>query len=589
MDIRVVFVTVNRRGLQQRDQHRVTGPSIDIGRGTQCQLHLPDPRVALRHAHITVAETGATLEAASGRVEVNGHEVGGAKLAIGDRIELGPYLIEVESPPAGVPLSLSVTLVTPLASFGSDGRHFTLRPPRISKRRLSYIAFMGTLLACLLIPIAPELLGYPDAPSEKSEPDRSEYVVRALSAKFLQRWNPGPVAQSHQAFGADCLACHAFPFVQVRDVSCVACHKTIKEHVPAAELTGARGQAFRETRCAQCHRDHKDMPMAPRAQELCANCHADVQSVAADAKSGRATDFRTEHPEFRLALLDADRPNLIRRVRQANPPAPDMVERSNLKFNHALHLDPRGVRDPEGKRDPTGMRDARGRPTILQCDDCHTTAEDGRLMAPVIMKTHCQRCHSLAFEPEVTERQVTHGEVAAIATMLREFYARLVLGDVPPDVNPPRDLPRMRPGAVLTYEDRQQALKIADAKGKLVLRELFETRKVCSTCHEVTRKADSVGWAIAPVRVAKVWMPHALFTHAKHATEKCTKCHDVSQAKESKHVAMPYIATCRECHVGARSVVGKVTSDCATCHGFHVGNDYWHGALQAQMLPGGKK
>jgi hypothetical protein len=32
---------------------------------------------------------------------------------------------------------------------------------------------------------------------------------------------------------------------------------------------------------------------------------------------------------------------------------------------------------------------------------------------------------------------------------------------------------------------------------------------------------------------------------------------------------MPAIETCRECHVGAQPVAGKVTSDCATCHGYH--------------------
>jgi len=597
MDIQVVFVTVNRRGQPQRDQLRVAGPSISVGRGTQCQIHLPDPRVALQHAHITVSEDEATLAAGAGRVQVNGHEVGGAKLAVGDRFEVGPYLLEVEAPPAGVQLALTVTLALPLAAPVGGGRRFTLRPPRVSKRRLSYIAFIGTLLLCLLIPIAPELLGYPQMPAaavgpgrvDTAESGRVEYVVRTLSTRLLQTWNPGPVSRSHQPVGADCLACHAFPFVQVRDVSCIACHKTIKEHVPAAELKGAQGQAFRDMRCAECHRDHKGMQMAPYAQEQCADCHRDVKSVAPDAKSGKATDFRTEHPEFRLSLLDANKPDAIRRVRQGKPASPDMVERSNLKFNHALHLDPGGVRDPEGKRDASGVRDAQGRRTVLRCDDCHQPNEGGRLMAPVFMELHCQRCHSLAFEPKVTKRQVVHGDEAAIATMLREFYARLVLGDVPPDVNPPPDLPRMRPGAVVTYQERQQALKIADEKAKLVLRELFETRKVCSTCHEVTPKADGAGWEVAPVRVAEVWMPQALFSHAKHANEKCTKCHDVSQSKDAKQIAMPDLATCRECHVGARAVAGKVTSDCGTCHKFHAGRDYWHGAMQAQMLPRGKK
>jgi hypothetical protein len=547
---------------------------------------LPDPRIALQHAVITVSEAGATLEAESGRVQINGRAVDGAKLAVGDRIEAGPYLLEVEAPPAGVPLALTVTLVVPLQSFG-EGRRFGLRPPRLSKRRLAYIGFLGTLLLCLLVPIAPDLLGYSSA--AKSVSEGAKGIVGTTAAKFVQKWNPGPVSQSHQPFGADCRACHQFPFIQVRDLSCVACHKTIREHVPAAELTGAKGKAFRDMRCAECHRDHKGMQMAPRAQEQCADCHRDVTSVAADSKLEKATDFRTEHPEFRLSLMDADKPDAIRRVRMGKPASPDLVEHSNLKFNHKLHLDPGGVRDPEGKRDSAGTRDAQGRGTVLHCGDCHQPEVGGRLMVPVSMEQHCQRCHSLAFEPQVTKRQAVHGDEAQIATMLREFYARLVLGDVPPDVNPPKDLPRMRPGAVLTYQERQAALRIADQKANLVLRELFETRKVCSTCHEVTRKSDSVGWKVAPVRVAQIWMPQAMFSHAKHSTEACTQCHNVSQSKDSEHIAMPDIAKCRECHVGARPVTGKVTSDCATCHKFHEGKDFWHGVMQAQMLPPVKK
>jgi predicted CXXCH cytochrome family protein len=174
-----------------------------------------------------------------------------------------------------------------------------------------------------------------------------------------------------------------------------------------------------------------------------------------------------------------------------------------------------------------------------------------------------------------------------MATMLREFYARLVLGDVPPDVNPPKDLPRMRPGAVLSYAERQQALRIADQKANLVLREMFDTRQVCSTCHEV--KHEGGEWKVAPVRFTQIYMPQALFTHAKHTTEKCETCHNVSQSKESKTIAMPDIAKCRECHVGAKPVLGRVTSDCATCHKFHEGSDFWHGVMQAQMLPPGKR
>ena len=602
MDIQISYVSVNRRGQAQRDQRRIVGPLINVGRGSQCQLHLPDPRISLQHAHITVSETGAVLEAEPGSFLVNGRTAESARLALGDRIEVGPYLLEVETPPPGMALALAVTLVVPLSSFGGDGRRFELLAPRLSKRRLSYVAFFGTLLLCLLAPLSQDLLGYSAKPpvpvkgstttagSASANIDMQEQLVRHVSAKTLSSLNPGPVSRSHQNFGEDCRACHEQPFIQVQDKSCVACHKSIKEHVPAAELTGVKGHAFRDMRCAECHRDHKGMQVAPRSQEQCADCHRDVTSVAGKAKSGKVTDFANGHPEFRLSLLDANKPEAAPvRVRLAKPQSADMVERSNLKFDHKLHMDSAGVRDPNGRMDAAGMRDVQGRPTVLRCSTCHQPSEGGRLIAPISMEKNCQSCHSLAFEPKVTSRQVTHGDEAQIATMLREFYARLVLGDVPPDVNPPPDLPRMRPGAVMAFPERLQALQIADQKANAVLRELFDTRKVCSTCHEVTATGGSTGWRVAPVRVAKIWMPQALFSHAKHKNEDCTKCHDITKSTSSSTIAMPGVAVCQECHSGAAPVTGKVTSDCAMCHKFHAGRDYWHSEMQAQMQPGGKK
>ncbi len=590
MDIQISYVSVNRRGQPQRDQRRIEGPSINVGRGSQCQLHLPDPRIALQHAHITISESGAALEGEPGRFLVNSRSVEGARLAVGDRVEMGPYLIEVEAPPPGVSLALVVTLVVPLSSLGGDGRRFELKAPRISKRRLSYVAFFGTLLLCLLIPLSQDLLGYSAKPPAAAKPEMQEHMVRQVSAKFLPSLNPGPVSRSHQNFGEDCRTCHEMPFIQVQDKSCLACHKSIKEHVPAADLTGAKGHAFRDTRCAECHRDHKGIQMAPRSQEQCADCHRDVTSVAAKAKSGKVTDFGSGHPEFRLSLLDANKPDAaLRRVRMSKPPSPDMVESSNLKFDHKLHMDPAGVRDPNGRMDAAGMRDVQGRPTVMKCSTCHQTNEGGRLITSISMEKNCQSCHSLAFEPKVTSRQVVHGDEAQIATMLREFYARLVLGDVPPDVNPPLDLPRIRPGAELAFPERLQAMQIAEQKANAVLRELFDTRKVCSTCHEVTRTGGTVGWRVAPVRVAKVWMPQALFSHAKHKGEDCTKCHDITKSNDASQIAMPSIAVCQECHTGATPVTGKVTSDCGMCHKFHDGRDYWNGVLQAQMQVGGRK
>ena len=145
----------------------------------------------------------------------------------------------------------------------------------------------------------------------------------------------------------------------------------------------------------------------------------------------------------------------------------------------------------------------------------------------------------------------------------------------------------MRPGAEIDYQERQQALRIADERAQRVLRELYETREVCSTCHYIKR--EPAGYKVAPVRMAQVWMPQALFSHAKHATERCSTCHDAARSTKATDIAMPTIDKCRDCHVGARPVLGKVMSDCATCHKFHAGRDYWHGALQSQMKARGKK
>jgi hypothetical protein len=602
MEILVIQVGVNSRGQPQRDQRRIRGDVLRVGRTLECELQLPDPQVARDHALISFSAQGAVMTASGGALKINGKSATQAVLSVGDRIDIGPYRLEVEAAPAGLLLALAVTHESALPpTCGERIRSAESGRPRVSRRRLSYIALLGLLLLCLLVPVAPDLLdqarqaspaalavasaatvdtpvSVPTAAASASAitahphidtASLEEAVLRGAAGNLIQAWNPGPLAQGHQIFASDCGACHQTPFVQVRDEACKTCHKDTLDHVPISQLTGPAGHAFAETRCAECHRDHKGPHLAVRSQEQCADCHRDVKQVAAQATSANVVDFYSGHPAFRISLSDAATPDQVRRVRQATPMPADMVERSRLKFNHQVHLDPAGVRDPDGKRDPAGMRDAQGQRTVLECQSCHVPADGGRLMAPVKMEQHCQRCHSLAFEPSVTTRQAVHGDDAHIATMLREFYARLVLGDVPEGVHPPDDLPRVRPGAVLTAEDRSRALAIADHKAKQVLHELFETRQVCSTCHEVSRVVGEDRWKVASVKISSSWMPQAQFSHAAHGSEPCARCHDVARSTDSKDVAMPQIETCRECHVGAQAVAGKVTSDCATCHGYH--------------------
>ncbi len=570
MTILVSVITINRRGQPQREERRLEGSPIVIGRGSQSHIHLPDARVGLEHARIIIGEGGATIEAVKGTIDVNDRAVQRANLAVGDRVQIGPYEITVEEPPSDLPLAIAIKQDAGASGQASMVDRVLLSAPRLSKRRLSYLLFFGVLFMTLVVPTAVDLFAdYLGVVHYRTHP-ATEAVMRGVSERFAVAWNPGTLSQSHQVFGnRECRTCHQIPFVQVRDHACLQCHKSLKEHVPRTELTGPKGIEFAETRCAECHRDHKGRAMAPRSQELCDSCHADIRSTDLEAHTKNVTDFASDHPQFRLSLLDAERPDAIKRVRQ-DAPKSELVERSNLKFNHKIHVDPKGIRDPDKKLH------------VLKCEDCHRPDDGGRLMSPVTFEEHCQSCHSLAFEPQVTKRQVPHGSEEEVLTTLREFYARLVLGDVPPDARAPADLPRMRPGAEISYPERQQALRIADARAQRVLDELYDKRKVCSTCHFAQRERD--GWKVAPVRVARVWMPNALFSHAKHSTEKCATCHDVYMSTQSKDIAMPNVDRCRECHVGGRPVMNMVTSDCAMCHKFHAGRDYWSRALQLQAV-----
>jgi len=65
-------------------------------------------------------------------------------------------------------------------------------------------------------------------------------------------------------------------------------------------------------------------------------CHRDIGRKASSTQVENASDFATEHPAFRLSLLEGDS---VRKVRQGED---DLTESSNLAFPHAPHLDPAG-------------------------------------------------------------------------------------------------------------------------------------------------------------------------------------------------------------------------------------------------------
>ena len=65
---------------------------FQIGRGSGCDLRLPDRAVSRRHARIRHAEGGWFLQDldSSGGTFVNGQQVGAVRLNAGDRVRIGP-------------------------------------------------------------------------------------------------------------------------------------------------------------------------------------------------------------------------------------------------------------------------------------------------------------------------------------------------------------------------------------------------------------------------------------------------------------------------------------------------------------------
>jgi len=570
----VTYVTVSARGKPIRTGSRVSGALLTVGRASRCQIHLLDPRVALEHAQIAVSDVGATISAPPGRIRVNGKAVDSAQLVVGDRIEIDPFVIEV-APRTDVALALAVTQVGS-TSPTEDPLHRIIRRQRVfPRRRVSYLLFFAVLLGALAAPVALDRLAARNEAPFKPAPRGASALVKLdpMARNFLKAWNPGPLTQSHQVFATDCRACHGAPFEQVRDQPCLACHAMLPEHTPRANLDGPRGHEFATLRCAECHREHKGETAVVHAQDMCAGCHRDIRQSSAKAASENTGDFAREHPPFRLQMTDPAQPGRVQRVRQQAGAA--LAEHSNLKFNHKFHLDPAGLRTPEGRK-------------RLGCADCHQPNDDGMLMAPVSMKKHCESCHTLAFDPAASRRTLPHAPVEQVAATLRDFYAHQALS---------RPLPRdaaagnvaARPGTfVLNYQERQNVLAAANRQAQTVLDELFGKREVCSRCHEVSRIEAEPRWTVAPVRINSEWLPRARFTHARHATMDCVSCHNVAASTRSSDVALPEIGKCRECHVGARPVLGKVTSDCSACHRFHAGEHYWQDG-SARKVPGAKK
>ncbi len=550
----VSYLTRKAKGGVARKDDAVETDTLRFGRGADCEVHLVDPRVQLHHAQIVARPGGYFLEGfGQADFEVNGQRTQAHRLAAGEKIQIGPYEVEIVGSPDGHDIALTVELVRPL---GDDLEMLKARSRvqlaggGLGKRGWSWLLFLVTAAIFLAAPLYAYVT---HTPYSKSDPASVPHGALATADSL---WISGPMSGPHKFFGVACNACHEKPFVQARDEACVSCHTGIEHHADAGKFAFA---SFKDQACQSCHKEHNgDAAIVLKADAFCSDCHATLKEKAATAGLENASDFGRDHPQFRATVpVDAagrfDRVSLAGRLKPAEQVG-KAIEVSNLKFPHNVHLVERGVRHPE-----------KG-PLKLECGSCHVPDSGKVGMKPITMEGNCIECHSLRFDPGALNRELPHGKPVQALAVIGDFYAQRALQGGVEEANAP-EVVRRRPGkAIETEAERQEALAWAKTKTDQVAERVFG-KSLCGSCHTVTKQPDGQ-WEVAKIRLMDSFLPKGVFDHGRHLTVACGDCHSAKTSELATDLLLPGVENCQGCH-GGEKAADKVPSNCISCHEFH--------------------
>lgn len=538
--------------------HVVDQDSLSIGRGTDCDIYLPDPLVGLHHATVFAEGRQIIVEAATeAGFLVDGQFHQRIALKPGMVLGLGVGRVQVGRADQA---SLSLTVVDrgdgkPSRAVRRGKYRLALAESGARPRRWAAAAALLVLAVAVIWPLAGHF-----APSLAR-------AGAAVGANPLGAWESGGASRAHRHFMDDCQACHVNPFQRAADEGCLGCHEDIGHHAEATEFLAHPG--FADAQCHDCHREHNGPTgLIVDDPRDCTTCHAAPHDDFPDAGLQHVADFGDAHPGFAptLPTRDTNAP-ATREPTWTRQPLASAVDDSGLYFNHARHTDPAGVRGDDAGDQPV---------EVLACNDCHRphdTADGGRGFAPVDFERDCQRCHALTFDPDEPEAQLPHGESGLVIKSIREHFVRRAMHRATDSQRAQPAAPRWRrPGASEMPEPaRQAALAWAETEAGRAIDEAF-SRRVCGVCH-VTVEGES-GWQIAPVALADVFLPRSRFSHAAHRSQTCTDCHATDTSTDARDVLLPTIADCRTCHTG-HDRADAAPSACVDCHGFHTAAAPW--------------
>ena len=558
MDILIRSIQLTATGreiVRERDESVET---IGVGRASENTIALPDLAVEQHHFTITQTATGALEARSVGTLGFTHDGVHTTEAVIeparGGELGVGSYRLEVDEGDDG---KLAITIRRASADDGEakdnlDG--FGLAGVLPSRRIVSWVAIVGILLAFLAVPIFTHLNR-----DRISDPDVADEGVVLMDAA----WSTGALSSVHHGLEDNCEACHAEPFVAVRDETCLTCHEGLGDHADPQrlvdgmqEFSGGEAALWNVAHafgkpgpgaCTDCHTEHEGAGrMEPTSEQFCADCHETMDTRLTDTALGNASDFGTIHPQFQ-AVIRPERGAEEIRLSLDNISG----DFNGLKFPHDMHLS-----DTNGVARMAMRLNLNRDGAALECASCHETTADGVSFLPVEMESACEDCHSLVYDRVgSTFRSLSHGDIEQTQA---DLQAR--------DRNPRRPVStgRRRPGPFseggIYYGNFSRSMP------SVLTRAAFGEEGLCGECHY---PAGGAVLAVEPVTQRQRWFQHGWFDHNAHTQEDCASCHAADTSDASTDLLLPDLESCRDCHLGETAVEAEVPSSCAMCHSYH--------------------
>jgi len=510
----------------------INTPVLRVGRGTNQELRSENPAVALEHAVIEGDAAGylITDKGSITGTYVNRKPVETARLSRGDVIEVGDLRIDIQLADPAKPLFLRITVERPSVVVEEEGEAAPAAAAPgmkvVKSRKLDYAGAYKlhrpwltklTITALLLI-VTLAIIG------EVARPERQKYFMPGGGSSAHSRHvkNGRPVAD-------DCASCHN-PWRGVSTAKCRDCHK--EQSKPHAQ------HAKNEMDCLSCHPEHRGaVELAAIPSTPCVACHTNLEpNMALPRAQLSALRFANGRYAFEdIARISAFGP-------AKHPEFSYPKDANTLRFNHKLHLAPRGVFNAKGKR------------IVLKCTTCHDISgvEDPK---PVTFEQHCHSCHLLVFDIQFPGEEVLHGgNNVDVSSYIAGRYSgnRDIIGKPPTEVR-----------RILAARKRVDVdLRAIDAG-----RKVFDMR--CRFCHEVRPRGDRR--AVTPPVIPTIWLSHAPnFRHDRHRMIDCEKCHEgVRQSSPTSDVLLPKLSNCTDCHA-KNDGTAQTASTCRTCHRYHL-------------------